>query len=466
MTPPLVTVYITNYNYERFIRQSIESVLNQTLQDFELLIIDDGSKDNSKAIIEEYRDQPKISIIYQQNKGLNITNNIAMRAASGTYLMRLDADDFLEPGALETMSGILDADPSLGLVFPDYYYVNAEGERTGEERRHNFDKEVSLYDQPAHGACTMIRLENLRRLGGYNESFTCQDGYDLWIKFITHYKVTNVTQPLFSYRRHGSNLTTNEERILNTRKKIKELFVDEHLQIPPTLAVIPLRQSFIGKQSWPLFEYGGKTVIQHKVNECLAARRVTAIAITTSDADLLEYCRTHFDHPNIYVVERPRSFETVGETLSATLDHALTSVPGWEERFEALMSVSIDYPFVTADIIDDAVNTLVLFKSDAVLSVRPDNKMYYQHTGHTLSPILDQEKFTRLEREAIYRGAGGITAARISSFRKYGTLLGGSISHIVVDNKNAFGVFSDFDLQMVTAMDKMATQESAEALPA
>lgn len=81
----LVTVYITNYNYAAFIAQSIDSVLNQTLQHFELLIIDDGSTDNSKEIIENYRNNPKIHIIYQQNKGLNITNNIAMRMARKIY---------------------------------------------------------------------------------------------------------------------------------------------------------------------------------------------------------------------------------------------------------------------------------------------------------------------------------------------------------------------------------------------
>ncbi len=107
---PLVSVYITNYNYEKFIRTSIASVFQQTLQDFELLIIDDGSTDNSKAIIEEYRDHPKVTIIYQKNKGLNVTNNIAMRASRGKYIMRLDADDFLEPEALGVMYNVLESD--------------------------------------------------------------------------------------------------------------------------------------------------------------------------------------------------------------------------------------------------------------------------------------------------------------------------------------------------------------------
>ncbi|MEQ8575868.1 MAG: glycosyltransferase family A protein, partial [Fulvivirga sp.] len=105
---PLITIYITNYNYGKFIEQSIESVLNQTLQDFELLIIDDGSTDNSKEVIEKYRQNEQINIIYQKNKGLNVTNNIAMRASKGKYIMRLDADDYLENNAITEMSTVLE----------------------------------------------------------------------------------------------------------------------------------------------------------------------------------------------------------------------------------------------------------------------------------------------------------------------------------------------------------------------
>lgn len=449
MINPLVTVYITNYNYEKFLRQSIESVLNQSLQDFELIIIDDGSKDGSKAIIEEYRTNEKISIIYQQNKGLNITNNVAMRTAKGKYLMRLDADDFLEPDALEVMSTVLDKDDELGLVFPDYYYVNAEGLKTGEEKRHNFEKEVSLYDQPAHGACTMVRLEFLKALGGYNESFTCQDGYDLWIKFIMHHKVTNVSQPLFFYRRHGNNLTTNEERILETRKKIKELFVNQHLKTKRTLCIIPLRSAFIGDVNWPLHKVDGKTILERKVETCIDAKKIDHIIISSADEDTLKHAKASFDqHEKVDAIERPKAFSQPNETLKDTIDQALKFAEEKYGEFEAIMAVSLEYPFTKSDIMDDAINTMTLFKSDAILSVRPDNRMYYQHTGHSLKPILDQNKFTKLEREALYKGVGGVVLATKENFIRSGTLVSGSISHIVVDQKTAFGVFSGFDFHI------------------
>ncbi len=444
---PLVTVYITNYNYQDYIKQSIESVLAQSFSFYELLIIDDGSTDNSKRIIEDYRAQRKVSIIYQQNKGLNITNNIAMRAAQGKYIMRLDADDFLAPNALEKMSTILEKDEELGLVFPDYYYVDKDGNVTGEEKRHNFEKEVSLYDQPAHGACTMIRLDFLKRLGGYNESFTCQDGYELWIKFITHYKVTNINEPLFYYRRHGNNLTTNEGKILNTRKKIKELFVKENFITPPTLAVIPVRNTYIGNVNWPLYEINGQTILERKIITGLSANNLSAIAVSTSDKEILA-CLSNLKskYPSIYVVERPDAFSLPSETLFKTVDQALEIVQQTGNLFEAVMTVSLDYPFVNSDIIDDVINTLVLFKTDSVLSVRPDDKTYYQHTGHTLQPILNHNLFTRLEREALYRGSGGVSVSTIENFKMQKQVISGSVGHVVVDQQSSFSVTSSFEL--------------------
>ena len=82
-----ITVYITNYNYGQYIEQAIESVLSQSIDDWELIVIDDGSSDNSLERIDKYRVNEKITIIAQENKGLNITNNVAVRLARGNYML-------------------------------------------------------------------------------------------------------------------------------------------------------------------------------------------------------------------------------------------------------------------------------------------------------------------------------------------------------------------------------------------
>ena len=119
------------------------------------------------------------------------------------------------------MSSILEKNSKIGLVFPDYYLVNINGEILESVRRHNF-KKVKLLDQPAHGACTMVRKENLLDIGGYDEEFNCQDGYYLWLQFIKKYKVRNVNLPLFFYRQHKSSLSKNTEKFyLIDRKSLR-----------------------------------------------------------------------------------------------------------------------------------------------------------------------------------------------------------------------------------------------------
>ena len=445
----MITVYITNFNYQKYLKQSVESVLNQTTQDFELIIIDDGSTDNSREIIEQYRGHEKVTIIYQKNKGLNISNNVAMRVSNGKYIMRLDADDFLAETALEDMVSLLENDESLGLVFPDYFYVDENGVITGEARRHNFDKEVSLFDQPAHGACTMIRLEFLKKLGGYNESFTCQDGYDLWLKFVTYFKVTNINKPLFYYRKHGNNLTTNEENILKTRRLIKEAFVKKDVKKRENFVVIPARNTLIKGDSWPLYRVNGETILEMKVNTALNADSTNCVAVISSDEAILSNSRDSFNDDNrVLVVDRPSKLASYTETLDKSIDIAIEFAIEKGFTFKTVMTAALEFPFLSSEIFEEMIHTLYLFKTDSVLSVRPDNRMYYQHNGHTLTPILDQDKFVKVEREALYKSVGGLMLTSIESFKKYGTMKCGKIGHVLVEKKNAFGVFNEFDLEI------------------
>lgn len=102
-----VTVYIPTYNYAHYVDKAVQSVLKQTMQDWELIIINDGSTDNTIDVLNRYKNNQKIRIIDQENKGLNVTNNIALRLSNGQYVMRLDADDYLDENALLVMSSIL-----------------------------------------------------------------------------------------------------------------------------------------------------------------------------------------------------------------------------------------------------------------------------------------------------------------------------------------------------------------------
>ena len=446
---PLISVYITNYNYARFLKKAIDSVLSQSFHDFELLIIDDGSTDDSKNIIEGYASNPKIKIIYQHNKGLNVTNNIALRAASGKYIIRLDADDYFVSNALEQMSGKLEANPELGMVFPNYYYIDEKDQVTGEEVRHDFDNnKVSLLDQPAHGACTMIRTDFLNEIGGYDESFNCQDGYELWIKFTQRYEVSNLREPLFYYRKHGSNLTSNEEMILQTRAKINQKYINKLQTNNNTLAIIPIRG---GDKDLAFQTINGVNILTAKINMLLRSKYVEKIIVSSPDSRIEKYITPYKTKKNVLFHFRNETEARINDNLNATIFDISNK---FANKLANITIITLEYPLIRQEHIDDAINTMALFGTDSIVSVRPDNAIFYQHHGDGLHPILNRDKFTKLEREALFKQLGGITAVRKAAFDESKQMLCGKVGHVVIDQKAGLGLFSSIDFEIISDIVK------------
>ena len=442
---PKVTLYITNHNYGRFIEQAIESVLRQSMQDFELIIIDDGSTDHSREIIERYVGHPKIVPIFQQNKGLNVSNNIALRAARGRYIMRLDADDWLDENALSVMAGALDRDRDLGLVFPDYYMVDEAGHVLELVRRHDF-QDVTLMDQPAHGACTLIRRKCLLELGGYDESLRCQDGYDLWIRFIAHHRVRNINLPLFYYRQHGTSLTKNERRILDARARI----IERHSKMGDVpahaTAIIPVRGKVLDPASPALEILGGRPLIDWTIEAALEARHIRYVLVTSPDPDVLAHVDARFGTA-VFTVRRQPRLALPNTRLTDTLVDALDKLVAEHEETDVLALLQIESPFRNAGHIDTAIEILALFNTDSVVAVRSENDRFFRHDGSGLVPVRRTPEL-RLEREELYREAGGLHIVRTAFLRDQHTILGGRLGHVVLDQKAAIVIRSDFDWQV------------------
>lgn len=451
---PKVSVYITNHNYGRFIEQAIDSLLGQSLQDFELIIIDDGSTDNSRQIIERYAGHPKIIPIFQQNKGLNITNNIALKVARGRYIMRLDADDWLDENALSVMAGALDRDPKLGLVFPDYYTVDEAGHVIELVRRHNFD-EVTLMDQPAHGACTMIRHEFLLTLDGYDETLRCQDGYDLWIRFIAHYKVSNINLPLFYYRQHGSSQTKQERRILDARAQIIERHSKLKGEPPSAVAVIPVRGRVLDPASMALDILGGRPLVDWTVEAALAARHIDHVIVTTPDADVLDHVVSTFGK-SVFTVRRQAKLAMPNTRLVDTLIDTLDTFATEYDDPDAVAVLQIEHPFRGATYVDTAIEVMVLFDTDSVVAVRPEDDRFFQHDGNGLK-LLRRTPDLRLEREELYREAGGLHTVRTQFLRQERSISGGRVGHVVLDQKASLIIRSDWDWSLASMIADMET---------
>ena len=196
---PLVTVYIPSHNYGDYVGLAIESVLRQTFNDWELIVIDDNSSDNTSEVLNLYKDHPQISIHKTVGIGLPKVCNFAVSQSKGEFIIRLDGDDFFEENILLILSNYLLEDPSIALVFPDYYLMDEYGNVFSREGRKRLFEINHVPDIPPHGACTMIRKTVIEEIGGYREDLGAQDGFDLWSRVKNIHAVKNVNLPLFYY---------------------------------------------------------------------------------------------------------------------------------------------------------------------------------------------------------------------------------------------------------------------------
>jgi glycosyltransferase involved in cell wall biosynthesis len=444
---PLVTVYITNYNYGRFIRQAIESVLCQTYSFIELLIIDDGSGDNSREVIETYADHEKVKVIYQKNRGLNASNNVALNMASGKYFIRLDADDYFEPYAIALMVSLMEGKPEIGLLFPDYYYVDEIGNIIGVESRHDFDREVSLYDLPSHGACTMVRTEELRKLGGYNEAFSCQDGYELWLKYVLNSKVSNINKPLFYYRQHKMSLTQDEGRILETRKKIKKYCLEKYgIARPKTVAIVPIKPNTVDGVLWALLPRDGQNELFWAIKKLVDSACFEEIIITSSNTEILNELNSLKKSLNlagsavqILGFQRNALYELANHSLDMTIKEIIDQFE-LESRFEAIGLLGIETPFIKSSTIEEAVNTLALYNATSVICVRQDHSSYFTHNGEGMHLIFEKSRYNNYERKVLYKRVSGFSITLLKNYLINYSFLTPRMGHVIVSPEESLGI--------------------------
>ena len=450
---PKVTVYITNFNYGQYLEQAIKSVLDQTFQDFEFLIIDDGSKDNSMDIIKRFEKIENVFLVAQKNKGLNVSNNIALRMARGKYFMRLDADDYLDPHCLEVMVSVMEKDIELSLVFPDYYEVDENGEILNQVRRHDFANDVKLLDQPAHGACTMIRTKVLFEVGGYDESFNKQDGYDLWFKVIDDYKVCNINLPLFYYRKHGNSLSSDDKELLKVRARIKkERVKTKGIKPISVLAIVPIRGRKMDPRSFPLEKLGDKLLIDWTLDSALKSNLLTDVLVTTPDKDVIRHVSDKYAGA-IITIERLAKLARINTGFEQTIIESLERYEESHSLMDAVMVLNINSPFKKKMYLEKAIHTFQLHGVDTVRSMIIDDGYFYEHDGSGLKPRNHNNSSLRLERTNLYREAGGIMLIRRSIINTE-LFHNKSNGHIIIDQDSAFVINTAFDFKVAEILSE------------
>ncbi len=208
---PTVSVVITCYNYGRYLKASLASVLDQTYRDFDVIVVDDGSTDNTPAIMQGYAADGRVSYIRQENAGQPKAKNRGIRQSNGEFVAFLDADDLWMPDKLEKQMTLFD-DPHVGVVYARRKWINQDGEEiSGDERRlwrgNVLDR--IFVDNFICFSSAVIRRSVLDQVGFFDETLPMGIDYDLWIRVAARSEFVFVDEPLVKYRTGHANLSRN-----------------------------------------------------------------------------------------------------------------------------------------------------------------------------------------------------------------------------------------------------------------
>lgn len=229
---PKISVVIPTFNCARYLAGAIDSVLAQKYRDFEIIVVDDGSTDNTGAIVERYGE--RILYIRTENRGAAAARNRGIEASRGEYLAFLDADDWWEPTKLVEQVPELDNDQEAGLVYCDMRVHNDDG--TSLESflsTKPFASSGYVFDQLMHSqfifpSTALLRMRSIRETGAFDESMRSLEDCDFLLRFCYRWKVAVVPKPLVHRRQRAGSLTSNED----FRSRYLVSFHEKALQLP------------------------------------------------------------------------------------------------------------------------------------------------------------------------------------------------------------------------------------------
>ncbi|WP_137170449.1 glycosyltransferase family 2 protein [Marinomonas sp. FW-1] len=241
---PLISVVMSVYNSQKYLADSIESILKQTYENFEFIIVDDGSSDQSLSIIQSYmKKDSRIVLISRENKGLPYSLNEAISVSKGQYIARMDADDISLPERFQKQIMVLQGDRAIGVCGSSAFYFKDDDQNNSRlfvpKKKHDELKISLLYSSCFVHPTVMIRKSELIKLDYiYNESFFNSQDYELWGRLVDNTEFFNIQEPLLYYRvnEDGISSTTNSDSLSLRFPLLKNIYKPllEELGISPS----------------------------------------------------------------------------------------------------------------------------------------------------------------------------------------------------------------------------------------
>jgi glycosyltransferase involved in cell wall biosynthesis len=206
---PRISVIMPTYNQASYLPSALDSIFQQTFSDFELIVVNDGSTDQTKDILETYQTRFNFQVICQENSKLPKALNTGFAEAKGEYLTWTSSDNILLPNMLAVLSKALDENDKVGMVYADWQVIDHDGNLLGEVNTIDFDRYL-LRRLNFINACFLYRRTCMDKVGLYDPDYIYAEDWEYWFRISKYFPIIRIPRPLYKFRIHGKSLTESE----------------------------------------------------------------------------------------------------------------------------------------------------------------------------------------------------------------------------------------------------------------
>ena len=228
---PLISIITPTFNRELTITQAVESVLAQSYPHWELIIIDDGSRDSTREKLVSYLDDRRIQYHFQENQGQSLARNLALQYAQGELICFLDSDDLWVPDKLERQVALMEAHPEVDVLHSDEIMIDEQGRELSRKNMRRYSGRIArqmLVDNSVSINTVMARRECFDTMGGFSGRYGVADDYDIWLRFSARFTFLYVPEYWGYYRVMADQISSDKQRRFAANESIIRDFIEEH----------------------------------------------------------------------------------------------------------------------------------------------------------------------------------------------------------------------------------------------
>jgi len=406
---PAICVVITAHNYGHYLDQCIQSVLVQKdPPSWCLMVIDDGSTDETPYVLEKYSQNPHIVVLRLNGVGLACAGNRGISLSRSEWVIRLDADDWLEPDALRTLyDGANQA--GADVAYGDLHLVSERGLSFGVLSQSSMVLGRGLERAPV-GSGMLYRRSVWEEISGYDESLRYQEDFDFWLKVSERCTVVHVARALYAYRQHGASMSTNRRPRFSCRAQVKRSAairrgLTTNGGVLAVVDAVPPFNSRISSMA-SIFTLDGVSLIERTLNQLSSICGLSKIVVRADNSDVQEWVRNH----GLQLIDGGVNFAGVSDPAE---QHKLSELG----NFAVVLGCNPYFPLLESYRYQETLDTLVLggySRVDIVIS-DPNESLMPAADGWT--SIGERVGYTPQDcRWNKVASATGTTAARMGAY--------------------------------------------------